>query len=77
MVARLSLLLPAAALALLGLSGCHGDEPAADRPVQVEGSPVSAPASGQASAPDPAAPAPGTQAAEAIGADSSADGERR
>ena len=77
MAARLSLLLPAAALALLGLSGCHGDEPAADRPLQAEGSPVSAPSSGPASAPDPAAPAPGTQAAEAIGADSAADGERR
>ena len=76
MAARLSPLLPAAALALLGLSGCHGDEPA-DRPLQAEGSPVSAPSSGPASAPDPAAPAPGTQAAEAIGADSAADGERR
>ena len=77
MVARLSPLLPAAALALLGLSGCHRDEPAADRPVQAEGSPISAPASGPASAPDPAAPAPGTQAAEAIGADSAADGQPR
>lgn len=76
MAARLSLLLPAAALVLLVLSGCHRDEPAADRPVQAEGSPGSAPASGPASAPDPAAPAPGTQAAEAIGADSAADGER-
>jgi hypothetical protein len=77
MAARLSPLLPAAALVLLVLSGCHRDEPAADRPVQVEGSPGPAPASGPASAPDPAAPAPGTQAAEAIGADSAADGERR
>lgn len=73
MAARLSPILPAVALALLGLSGCDRVAPAADRPVQAEGSPVSAPAS----APDAAAPAPGTQAAEAIGADSSADGERR
>ena len=77
MAARLSPILPAAALALLGLSGCDRVAPAADRPVQAEGSPVSAPASAPVSEPDPAAPAPGTQAAEAIGADSSADGERR
>ena len=73
MAARLSPILPAVTLALLGLSGCDRVAPAADRPVQAEGSPVSAPAS----APDPAAPAPGTQAAEAIGADSAADGQRR
>lgn len=49
------------ALLCVGVSACHRDEPASAKPTPQA-----------ASAPDPDAPPPGSQAAEAIGADGAA-----
>lgn len=64
MAARISpILIVVVGLVLMSLTGC-------DKTVE----PVAAPeAPAATSTPDPTAPAPGTQAAEAIGADSSSD----
>lgn len=63
MAPRSPLLLTASVIAsVIAVAGCDRKaEAAAETPVTT------------ATAPDPAAPAPGTQAAEAIGADSSSD----
>lgn len=64
MAARISpILIIVGGLTLTSLTGCDKTAPPAAVP--------EAPA--VSSTPDPAAPAPGTQAAEAIGADSSSD----
>lgn len=56
------LLMAGVIVSVIALAGCDRKaEAAAETPVTT------------ATAPDPAAPAPGTQAAEAIGADSSSD----
>ncbi len=59
-------LLALGALALIGVAGCGETRKSAATPETEHAPAVTA-------APDPAAPAPGTQAAEAIGADSASD----
>lgn len=59
-------LLAFGALALVGVAGCGETSKPAATP-EAEHAPA------VIAAPDPAAPAPGTQAAEAIGADSASD----
>lgn len=63
-----SLILAVSSLAMVGLGGCDRTvEASAVADVRAETPPPVRPG------PDPAAPAPGTQAAEAIGADSSSE----